>query len=623
MINLLQVIFLCMMWSTFFGQDSIRDRLHHALDSSVNKDRVVILLSLAQHESISDPVAALEYVQQALSLARELEDPLLLANALNGTAIIYYYLGDQNQSLKYLLQSIDQMKIARLQDTANLELLFRIAIFSSNAGNVYKGLGQLDHALGAFLQSEDYLTGLMKKDQKNPRYLSTYIVCLNNKALVYRDLGETGKAESNLNQALKLSRERDYPEGIAMCLNNLGLIEIERKSYIAARDVYTEALQINQRLRDSIAIAGTYNNLGLIYESTGSFGNALEYYKSSLLISERLRYLFGVSNTSINIGKIYTELRQFDRAKTYLEQGLTTAKQGDILHLQQQCYQQLSEMYRISGQYHKALYAYQDYSTIKDSVFNIERSKQIAEMETKYETEKKVQENEALRKDIALRKTTQRLLFVAVSGLVVVVILLFIVIRYKTRFLKQKTILFNHEQRMQRLELEKKEIERKHFEDQVFAEQEINRLQQNKLEQQNRKLATSALQITAKNQILLAILHETERIKRSGDQDAQTFFRSVKQIVSSNLNLDKDWEHFKRHFEEVHPDFFVRLNNRYPDLTSGEQKICAYHRINLGTHEIAQILNITKAGVQKSRHRIRKKMGLDSETDMAEFMLRF
>ncbi|MFH1160419.1 MAG: tetratricopeptide repeat protein, partial [bacterium] len=455
------------------------------------------------------------------------------------------------------------------------------------------------------------------------RYLGTYLQCLNNTALVYRDLQETLKAEATLNEALNRSRELEFLPGIAMSLNNLGLIEIERKSYQEALSVYREALQINQQLNDSIAIAGTYNNIGLIHEETGSYRKALEYYKSSLQISERLKYLYGISNTSTNIGKIYSILQQSDSAKAYLDRGLAAAQLGGMLHLQQQSYLQLAELYQSTGQYQKALGTYREYSTVKDSIFNLESSKQIADMEAKYETEKKEKENVILRKDNELHKTAQRLLIVAISALIILAVLLFGLFRYKARLLRQRTVLFEQEQKMKSLELEKKELERQRLEDQMFAEQEINRLQQIKLEEQNRKLAATALQITGKNKILTDILEEVDKTRKEGVADTEACFRQIKRTVNANLNLDKDWQQFKRHFEEVHPDFFIRLNQRYPDLTSGEQKICAYYRINLNTNEIAQILNVTISGVQKSRHRLRKKMRIDSATELAEFMLTF
>jgi tetratricopeptide (TPR) repeat protein len=229
----------------------------------------------------------------------------------------------------------------------------------------------------------------MKKDPDNGPYLSVLITCLNNKALVYIDLKETGKAESVLGEALQRSRDLSFSAGIAMCLNNLGLIEIGRKAYPDALDIYLEALKINHQLKDSIAIAGTYNNIGLIHEETRSYINALHYYRQSLEISERLNYLYGISNTSLNIGKIYTLIYRFDEAEAYLTRGLQAAQKGGMLQLQQGCYLHLSELFKEKKQYHKALIAYRDYTTIKDSIFNLERSKQIPDMETKYRRRKK------------------------------------------------------------------------------------------------------------------------------------------------------------------------------------------------------------------------------------------
>lgn len=620
----LTTVFICgILWAALFGQDPGTDSLIFRLKGSEGKARLDLLTELAMRSSKTNPGASLEYAREALNVARELDDPLLLANALNGMAIIYFYLGDQDQSLNFLLPSIEAMKQAYENDTANPELPYRLAVFSSNAGNVYKGKGQFDKALEQFLLAEANLEKLLARDPDNMRILSMLITCLNNKALLLQDLQEKEKAKTILQEALKRSRYLHFQQGIAMCLNNLGLIGIEQGSYQEAMAIYTEALRINQQLNDSIAIAGTYNNLGLISEKSGASQEALTYYQSSLEISQHLKYLFGVANTSVNIGKIFTALHQPDSAERYLVRGLEAAKHGDMIQLQQQSHQYLTELYQMKGQYRKALKSLQEYTAIRDSMYNLERAKLIADMEAKYETEKKERANEILRKEIDLHKTTKQLLVVVDFALVIVVALLVILSRYKSRILKQKTVLYAQELRMQTLEMEKQEIERKHLEDQVFASQEINRLQRTKLDAQNRKLAAFAIQVTAKNQILRDIISELDRVSSSGNQNQEDRYRQIRQTVKENLNLDTEWEQFKLHFEEVHPDFFIRLNETYPNLTPGEQKICAYYRINLDTSEIARILNITPAAVQKSRHRLRKKLGIDSGTDLAAFMLKF
>lgn len=614
---------LCFTSNGLLSQPSRIDSLTNTLPGSTGRERFSILSELSKMTAYSDPKRFKGYAEEALALAQELNDPLLLVNALNTMAIYYYNTGKSREALTYLLQSIDIMQAAYEKDTTNLELLNRIAIASNNASNVYKGMGKPAKALDAILKAIRSLDILLAAKPQDSHSLNFYVSCLNNTGLLYIDMKEFSKAEEILNEALTVSREINYKKGIAMSLNNIGLIFIEQEQYGHALTFYEEALLINKTLDDSISIAGTYNNIGLIHEKTGSYRKAMNFYKRSLLITERLQYIFGVANTCNNIGKVYTALRQYDSARIYLDRGLTTAQASDLLDLQKESYRNLAILEEESRNYQQALSAYKAFSHVKDSIFNIEKSKQIAEMQAKYETDKKEKENEILRIDISLRRKTQQLLVVAVSALVLVIILLVILVRYNRRMLKQKSIVFQQKQQMHVLEMEKKEVERKHFEDQVFAEQEINRLQKIKLDEQNRKLATSAIQVTVKNQILLSILHELEQAENGMVEDSASRLKSIGQTVRNNLNFDRDWEQFKMHFEEVHPGFFSRLKESHPDLTSGEQKICAYYLINLGTNEIAQLLNVTIAAVQKSRHRLRKKLGLDSDTDMAEFMLRF
>jgi len=612
-----------MIWGPLFSQINAKDSLLSVLEYTEGEARILALMNLAQVTATSDPSESLNYSEEALTLSRELDDPLLIANALNGVAISFYYLGDQRRSLSYLVQSMDYMKLAIREDTTNLETTYRLAVFSGNAGNVYLGMGQNEKALECFLQAEQNFNKLLESSPDDKRVLSSLITCMNNKAPLYRVLGEVENAEQTLLEALELSRGVNYPRGIAMCLNNLGLIEIDRKDYSKALDLYQEALDINKELKDSIAIQGTYNNIGLIHEESGRYSQAVDYYSQALRISERIGYLYGISNTYLNIGKVYGKFSRLNDAESFLLNGLESARQGNILELQKQGYKYLSDIYAQNDRFRQALEAFRDYSAVKDSIFNLERSRQIAEMQTKYESEKKEQENILLRTDLELQKTAQQLLFIALAALTLIALLLVFLYRYKHRLLKQRTLIYQQEKKVQLLKLEKKEVERKLFEDQVFAEQEINRLQRMKLDEQNRKLAASALQVTAKNQILDTILQEIDQERTSGDSDPETCFKRIQRTVKSNLNLDKDWEQFKRHFEEVHPDFFIRLGEQFPELTPGEQKICAYYRINLGTNEIAQILNVTIGGVQKSRHRLRKKLGIDSETELNEFMLRF
>src|SRR5207302_3044889 len=74
-----------------------------------------------------------------------------------------------------------------------------------------------------------------------------------------------------------------------------------------------------------------------------------------------------------------------------------------------------------------------------------------------------------------------------------------------------------------------------------------------------------------------------------------------------------DWEKFDRQFKTVHPEFIRKLTERASDLTVTEVRICTMLRMNLKSHEMAQIFCITEAGVEFHRKNIRKKLRLERE----------
>ena len=85
--------------------------------------------------------------------------------------------------------------------------------------------------------------------------------------------------------------------------------------------------------------------------------------------------------------------------------------------------------------------------------------------------------------------------------------------------------------------------------------------------------------------------------------------------------MDKDWEHFAQHFDKVHSDFMVILKEKHENITPNELKLCTYLRMNLSTKEIAQLLNITVRGIEISRYRLRKKLGIKTEVTLFDYLM--
>lgn len=107
------------------------------------------------------------------------------------------------------------------------------------------------------------------------------------------------------------------------------------------------------------------------------------------------------------------------------------------------------------------------------------------------------------------------------------------------------------------------------------------------------------------------------------DGKAADGMRKLIRILQDEEKMDDDWEYFAVHFDKVHSDFLVALKEHYPNLTANELKLSAYLRMNLSTKEVAQLMNISVRGVEISRYRLRKKLGIPAEVNLFHYLMNF
>jgi len=183
------------------------------------------------------------------------------------------------------------------------------------------------------------------------------------------------------------------------------------------------------------------------------------------------------------------------------------------------------------------------------------------------------------------------------------------------------------QQQKEQYEEKQKQLQYLHQLELETNENEIVKLKNEKLESEighkNSELANSAMHLVQKREMLGKIRDDLNGlIKKIDNEHVSSEFKKVLKILVEDNKIDDTWEHFAHHFDKVHSDFLVLLKNRYPALTASELKLCAYLRMNLSSKEIAQLMNISIRGVEIGRYRLRKKLGLSTETNLFEFLLK-
>ena len=154
---------------------------------------------------------------------------------------------------------------------------------------------------------------------------------------------------------------------------------------------------------------------------------------------------------------------------------------------------------------------------------------------------------------------------------------------------------------------------------QVQSEKEIIRIKNQKLEAEfkgkSKELAASTMSIIKKNELLTKIKKELDSIK---DKES---VKPVIKIINENLNESNDWELFQEAFNNADSKFFKKIKKVHPELSPNDLKLCAYLRLNLSSKEIAQLLNISPRSVEIKRYRLRKKLNLEHEDNLVNYIL--
>jgi len=98
--------------------------------------------------------------------------------------------------------------------------------------------------------------------------------------------------------------------------------------------------------------------------------------------------------------------------------------------------------------------------------------------------------------------------------------------------------------------------------------------------------------------------------------------KAICDIISKlkvNINCF-NWKEYEVHFEKVHPAFIPNLVRNYPELTDNETELCTYMKLNMTTDEIIALTHKTKDALKKSKQRLKKKLGLNEERSLYEFV---
>jgi signal transduction histidine kinase len=248
-------------------------------------------------------------------------------------------------------------------------------------GEAYKVLANYPHALQCYLQALD-----LQKTMRD--YRQQIAICINI-SVIYDLTGDIDKQQKYIEAALKICRQNNMQRMMPNVINELATVNKKRGKLDTAVVLYQTAIDAARTNNDTIEQITYLSNMAIALKSKKDYKASLAAYNSALTLldttNEKYVYAIIIDNMAI----LFYEMGDLQQAEKYALEALALQVYANEITIYLDCYDVLRKVYTQEKRYPLAISYFEKWVSIKDSVLNEEKSHQVKELQTKYDTEKK------------------------------------------------------------------------------------------------------------------------------------------------------------------------------------------------------------------------------------------
>lgn len=310
-----------------------------------------------------------------------------------------------------------------------------------------------------------------------------------------------------------------------------------------------------------------------------------------------------IYNSSVFMARLYREQQDFRQALGILDSAEALVKILGMPSYYEFLLEEKIELAKAQGDFRYASTLYKEFVTLKDTLYAREFSQKVLALEMKYKTQEHLAEIEALKNRQKVNQLESRMAYLSAGALFLVFGLVF------TFGLRQRR------------------KEKRHAENEkqaIFSQLENVRLRSSKIEEElsfkKRQLTSRTLHLSEKSELLQSLEQISHFEEAEDSEKLKEKLLKLKQTIKANNSVEKDWVEFRTSFEEVNGEFFKILKNQFPDLSANELRLASFIRLRLSIRECANILRVEPNTIKTSRYRLKKKLGLESDASLEDFI---
>ena len=408
-------------------------------------------------------------------------------------------------------------------------------------------------------------------------------------------------------EAIKLSREAmngflDKPDSngyLGLIYSTLGNAYMQLGIQDSVMFYHAKALDEHLHNRNFVYLPGAYIKMADLLLENGNAVLSKSYYERAKLISDStgnrqalVISLLGLSSWTLKVEKDFVKTEELIQQANAVTSGLTDKS------FKKKVLTYYVNFYKTKGDFKNALLYNEQLALLSDSLSVWEKDRIVKQLEVQFEVSEKDRQLKLVQKENDITRLTNILLWGAIAFIVVIGAIFILFLKRINR--RDKILLQTREELMKALEEQK-----------VLKEKQL----QNELEFKESQLSALALQMMQKSELLNEVKEVLGKDKSISESN------EVHKLINKGQNQDGDWEDFNTRFESINKNFYSRLKTAYPEISPNDLRICALIKLNLSIKEMAGILNISPDSVKTARYRLRKKLQLNTEDNLTEFIL--
>jgi len=434
--KVLHIVILLLLSFSSYG-DAKTDSLRLLLQNSEGHQKIDILHQLIFENWLNQPDSAQKYGEQALFLAKKLEDPINISKSLRLLGGTFNYKGEFERALDFNIQALEianQIKDSTLMHHA-----------LNNIGFIYVNLGNYQNALEYLMRSYE-----MKKKLEVKNGLEH---TLNNIGLVYVQASMFDSAHHYLQQGLEAAKENNATNVIIYSLNNIGNTHLAQSQFNDARTYFEESLRIADTYENKNWEAVALQGMGQVMLHHQKFDSAQYFFNKSFNIRQSIKDQNGVAQIYLWLAKLALKQNQEDKSLRLLEKSDSISRKIKAHSLIIEVCEVKAQVFKQLGNLEKANELLEMNLILKDSLYVNVLGRNLSLISFKLEENQNrmlLQESEIALKE----KSLQNLVYISILILIAPFSILMILI-----FQRNKKINKTLKKQNDKVEAQKEEIE--------------------------------------------------------------------------------------------------------------------------------------------------------------------